>query len=96
MNKVELIKSISSYSNFGCGSEVSQKQVAVVLEALAEQAKKTLSAGGELTIPGIGKLSTGERAERKGRNPKTGEEITISAAKVAKFKPSKVLKDALN
>jgi len=54
-----------------------------------KQAKK------DFTIPGLGKISVGKRKKRKGRNPQTGEEITIPASKVLKFKFAKAAKDAV-
>ncbi len=45
---------------------------------------------------GVGTFAVGKRAKRAGRNPRTGEAITIKAAKVPKFRPGKGLKDALN
>ena len=53
-----------------------------------KQAKK------DFTIPGLGKISVGRRKKRKGRNPQTGEEITIPASKVLKFRFAKAAKDA--
>ena len=52
-----------------------------------------LKAGEDITLVGFGTFSTGERAARQGRNPQTGETISIAAKKVVKFKPGKALKD---
>lgn len=49
----------------------------------------------DFTIPGLGKITTSTRQERKGRNPQTGAEITIPAKSVVKFKVSKTLQDAV-
>lgn len=57
------------------------------VELSYKQAKK------DFTIPGLGKISVGKRKARKGRNPQTGEEIRIPAAKVLKFKFAKAAKD---
>jgi DNA-binding protein HU-beta len=56
----------------------------------------TLKAGDSITLVGFGTFAVKERAERTGRNPQTGQEITIAAAKVPSFKPGKSLKDAVN
>ena len=56
---------------------------------------EALKSGDTVTLVGFGTFYVGERAERKGRNPKTGEEITIAAAKSPKFRAGKALKDAL-
>ena len=55
-----------------------------------------LAAGEELNFIGWGKFEVVERAERVGRNPKTGEEIKIEAKKTVKFKPGKTLVDKIN
>ena len=55
-----------------------------------------LSNGDSLALVGFGTFSVKERAERKGRNPQTGDEITIKAAKIPTFKAGKALKDAVN
>ena len=52
--------------------------------------------GGELSLPGVGKFSVKNQAERKGRNPKTGAEITIPAGRRVAFSASKSLKDIVN
>ena len=52
--------------------------------------------GGELSLPGVGKFSVKNQAERKGRNPKTGAEITIPAGRRVAFSASKGLKDIVN
>jgi DNA-binding protein HU-beta len=49
-----------------------------------------------VALVGFGSFEVKARAERKGRNPQTGEEITIAAAKIPSFKPGKGLKDAVN
>lgn len=58
--------------------------------------ENTLAAGEELNFIGWGKFEVVERAERVGRNPKTGEEIKIEAKKTVKFKPGKTLVDKIN
>jgi len=54
-----------------------------------------LSNGEKVTFPGFGTFEAKERAERKGRNPQTGEEITIPARRVAQFKAGSALKEAV-
>lgn len=56
---------------------------------------KLWPAGESVTFTGFGSFKVVERAARKGRNPRTGKEITIPASKVAKFTPGKGLKDAI-
>ena len=66
-----------------------------MLNALIEVVSETLSNGEEVAIAGLGKFEVRERAARNGRNPQTGEAITIAASKVPAFKASKTLKDAV-
>ena len=65
-----------------------------VLDAHAELVTSELQSAGSVQLPGIGKLKIGERAERQGRNPATGETITIKASKTVKFSGGKKFKDS--
>jgi DNA-binding protein HU-beta len=65
-----------------------------VLDAHAELLVSELRANGSVQLAGIGKLKMGERAERQGRNPSTGEAITIKASKTVKFSGGKRFKDS--
>jgi DNA-binding protein HU-beta len=80
MNKTELVKKIAEKA------EVSQAQAKSVLEATLESVKEALQAGDAVQLIGFGTFSVAERAARTGKNPRTGEKITIPAKKVAKFK----------
>ena len=64
-------------------------------ESLFALIKKELAAGEKVAISGFGSFAVAERAARKGRNPRTGEEITIPASKAVKFTAGKAFKDAL-
>lgn len=90
MNKSELIDHIA-----GC-ADLTKVAAGRALDALIEGVTTTLKKGGEVSLVGFGTFVVGKRAERTGRNPRTGEEITIKAAKTPKFRPGKILKDALN
>jgi DNA-binding protein HU-beta len=72
---------------------VSKAAAKGMLDELAVVAYKEAKKG--FTIPGIGKLVLVQRSARKGRNPRTGEEIMIKAKKVLKFRVSKACKDAV-
>lgn len=74
-------------------NDLSKKQVAGLLESLAELAYKEAKKG--FTIPGIGKLVVVDRKARMGRNPATGETIQIPAKTVLKFRIAKAAKDAV-
>lgn len=91
MNKTELIKAVCSKLD-----GATQKDIDAVIGSLSEVITEELQAGGEVTIPGVGKLTVVERAARAGRNPATGETIQIPASKAPKFKAVKALKDAVN
>lgn len=89
MNKNELIDALATKS------EITKKDASKVLEAFVATITDTLSDGEQIVLPGFGTFSVGMRSARKGRNPKTGEEIEIKASRVAKFKAGKALKDAV-
>ena len=74
----------------------SKKDAADIVESVFETMKSTLGAGEKIKISGFGNFVVRQKKARVGRNPQTGEEITISARKVLTFKPSQVLKNALN
>ncbi len=90
MNKSELIKHIASTAS------LTQAQATAALNAVESGVIKALAAGEDVALIGFGTFSVKERAARTGRNPKTGEEIQIAAAKAPIFKAGKGLKDAVN
>ena len=65
------------------------------LDAVLEILHAELAAGRDIALYGFGTFKVTERSERKGRNPRTGEEMTIPASKAVKFVPSAALKDAI-
>lgn len=90
MNKAELVEAIAKETN------LSKKDSEAALKAFVEIVGKELAKGEDVSLIGFGTFSVGERAARTGRNPRTGEEIKIAAAKTPKFKPGKALKDLVN
>lgn len=74
---------------------LSRTKAKEVLDAHAELLISELKQNGSVQLAGIGKLKLGQRAERQGRNPATGETITIKASKTVKFSGGKRLKDSL-
>lgn len=90
MNQADLIKQLAEVS----GS--SKKEAEHLLKTLGDVVHAELQQGGEITLPGIGKLTAETRAARKGRNPATGAEIDIPAKRVPHFAAAKALKDAVN
>lgn len=89
MNKTELIEAIASHA------EISKAAAGKALDGVIEAVTASLKKGEDVTLVGFGTFYVGERAERQGRNPKTGETIKIPAAKSPKFRAGKALKDAL-
>ena len=73
---------------------LSKAKAKEVLDAHAALLISELKGNGSVQLVGIGKLKLGERGERQGRNPATGEAITIKASKTVKFSGSKRLKDS--
>ena len=88
MNRTELVDNAAELA------DLSKIDVSRVLDAVLETITSKLKTGGRVVLP-IGTFSVSNRAARKGRNPQTGEEIQIKAARVAKFKAGKALKDSL-
>ena len=72
---------------------LSNKMTKEIMETIFEEISWALSRGEDVILSGFGKFSVVLRKERKGRNPRTGEEIIIPEAKVPKFKPGKILKE---
>ena len=90
MNKAELIDAIAS------AAELNKKQAKAALEATLTAITDSLKAGDPVQLIGFGTFEVRTREERKGRNPKNGEEITIPASKNPAFKAGKGLKEAVN
>ena len=90
MNKQELIDAIAAKTN-GTKTEAGAN-----LSAFIDVVTEILAKGGDIQLVGFGTFSVGDRAAREGRNPKTGETIQISAAKVPKFSAGAKLKAACN
>lgn len=89
MNKTELITDMAEKA------EISKKDAEKALNAFTNIVADTLVDGDKVSITGFGTFEVVERAERQGRNPATGEAITIAASKSPKFKAGKALKDAV-
>ncbi|HEX5760815.1 MAG TPA: HU family DNA-binding protein [Thermoanaerobaculia bacterium] len=75
---------------------LSRKQAADAYDAVVESFSDALRRGDSVKLPGFGSFSVSERTARKGRNPRTGETLTIRASKGVRFKAGKELRDALN
>ena len=90
MNKSDLITAIAQHAN------LTKTDAGRALDGLTKTIEATLKAGDSVALIGFGTFEVKERAERSGRNPQTGEVITIAASKVPSFKAGKSLKDAVN
>ncbi|MBE7020416.1 MAG: HU family DNA-binding protein [Ruminococcaceae bacterium] len=89
MNKTELINAIVE------SAKISKKDATAALDATIDAIVDALKKGDKVQLVGFGSFEVKERAARKGRNPKTKEEITIPASKVPGFKAGRGLKDAV-
>ncbi|HAA24500.1 MAG TPA: integration host factor subunit alpha [Ruminiclostridium sp.] len=90
MNKTELISAIAAKSG------LSKKNSEAALNAMIASVEDALVAGEKVVLVGFGTFEVKKRAERKGRNPQTKEEIIIPASKAPVFKAGKGLKDKIN
>lgn len=90
MTKADLVESI--YEKIG----FSKKESADIIELIFDTMKVTLEKGEKIKISGFGNFVVRDKRPRMGRNPQTGQEIMISARRVLTFRPSQVLKQALN
>ena len=90
MNKTELIAAVAEKA------ELSKKDAEKAVKAFTDAVSEELVKGGKVQLVGFGTFEVSERAEREGRNPKSGATMTIPASKVPKFKAGKALKDMVN
>jgi Bacterial DNA-binding protein. len=90
VNKADLVTKIAEKS------ELTKKNAEKALNAFVDAVQEALKQGDKVQLVGFGTFEVRERAERKGRNPQTKEEITIPASKAPVFKAGKALKDLVN
>ncbi|HZK27632.1 MAG TPA: HU family DNA-binding protein [Thermoclostridium sp.] len=90
MNKTELVSAIAAKSG------LSKKNSELALNAMISSIEESLVAGEKVVLVGFGTFEVKQRAERKGRNPQTGVEMTIPASKAPVFKAGKGLKEKVN
>ena len=88
MTKAELVQKM--YARSGLATKV---QTGAALDALVDILNESMKKGETVSLTGFGSFKVVARAARKGRNPRTGEEIAIKASKAVKFIPSKSLKE---
>ena len=90
MNKTELVAAVAEQA------DISKKDAEKVLKAFVDVVTEEMKKGEKVQLVGFGTFEVSERAAREGRNPQTGETMTIAASKAPKFKAGKALKDAVN
>lgn len=90
MNKSELIEHIAQSAG------LNKTQATAALQAVETGVIDALANGGTVELKGFGTFKVNQRAARKGRNPKTGEELQIAAVNAPVFKAGKAFKEAVN
>ena len=90
MNKTDLVEVVA------LKADLSKKDAEAAVRAVTEAIAEALAAGDKVQLIGFGTYAVKERAAREGRNPKTGEKMTIAASKTPTFTPGKAFKDAIN
>jgi DNA-binding protein HU-beta len=90
MSKKDLIDAVAE------ATELTKDKAGAVVDAVVAHIEKVMKDGQEVRLPGFGTFKVSKRAERKARNPQTGAEMTLPAARVPKFTSAKALKEALN
>ena len=90
MNKVQLVEAVAA------AGKLTKKDAEIAVKAVTDSIVAALKNGEKVQLVGFGTFEVKERAEREGRNPKTGETIKIAASKSPAFSAGKGLKDAIN
>jgi integration host factor subunit alpha len=90
MTKADIVEKIQA------GTGMTKNESAEMMEEVFSIMKSTLEQGENLKISGFGSFVVKQKNDRRGRNPQTGETITISARRVVIFKPSTILREAIN
>lgn len=90
MNRTELVAAMAEKT------QLSKKDADLALKAFIDVVSEEMKKGEKVQLVGFGTFEVSERAAREGRNPQTGESMTIAASKSPKFKAGKALKDLVN
>ena len=90
MTKAQLVAALAEEA------QTDKKAAGAMLDALTGVITRTVTEGGAVTLPGVGKISLRERPERMARNPATGEQVKKDADRVVKVTVAKALKDSIN
>ncbi len=90
MNITELAAQVAATQS------MDKNQTRKVVEATLKAVVEAAAGGAEVSVPGFGKFKAQDRPEREGRNPATGEAMTLAPSRKLAFSPAKALKEALN
>ncbi len=90
MNTTELADVVASEHG------LTKTQAKAIIDSVLKTLTSAATKGTEVSLPGFGKFKVQTRAEREGRNPRTGETMKIAATRKLSFQPAKAVKDALN
>jgi len=90
LNKTDLVAAIAA------DTDLSKIDAARALDSVIDNLSRALASGDTVQLIGFGTFTVSDRPERSGRNPSTGEPMTIKASKAPKFSAGKALKDAVN
>ena len=90
MTKAELVEEVAK------NSDLSKKDAEVIVQTVVDSIIESLKAGTKVELRGFGSFRLRSRSERKGRNPKTGDQVHVPAKEVPYFKPGKELKELIN
>jgi len=90
MTKADIVEKIQA------GTGMTRKESAEMMEEVISIIKSTLEQGENLKISGFGSFVVKQKNNRKGRNPQTGEAMTIASRRIVTFKPSTILREAIN
>ncbi len=93
MNKGELVDAIAPHQECAEKANITKKEADAILSATLETIVDVIASGEKVTLVGFGSFEKRERSQREGRNPKTGETMTIAATSVPAFSAGKLFKE---
>jgi integration host factor subunit alpha len=91
LTKADLVQKVYQHHE-----NMTKQQAIEAVEAFLRLSKGSLISGSELLLSGFGKFNVRDKGARRGRNPQTGDELTLDSRRVVTFKPSGVLRDIIN
>ena len=91
LTKADLVKKVYLYHE-----NMTKQQATKAVEAFLRLSKDSLINGSDLLLSGFGKFNVRDKGSRRGRNPQTGDELTLDPRRVVTFKPSGILRDIIN